>query len=307
VKDLFYHSDPLQTLREQGVDLDQPASDAAGGEAPVPGTGTPTEPAAAETPAEAQKTETPQQGGPPEAIPYSRFKEVNDQLRPFKDIEALGYDVDSLRQLADWGIQFDLNPVDSWLAIAEQLEDLPEPIQAAVQEYMGVEEPDKGQTTPQPKGQQTDEDGEPPSWFKPIQEKVERVTEYVETAEQEAVDREKREILDGLLNDWKTADQSDGIRSPADSRMLTFISAHAAGANSIEDLLSRARGEWLEEREDILNGSVKREPTGAPVRVPGSGAPVQEGPPKPKTLAEANALVEAAAQAGTLDLGTIGK
>ena len=164
--------DAAQIAAQQGVDLNQPAGDVAGGGeqggAPAPGTGTPPETVQTTTPpAEAENTDTGEQtGGPPDSVPYSRFKEVNDQLRDFKELEGFGYDADSLRQLAMWGAQFDQNPVDSWLSIAKELgDDMPPEVREAVAGYL------EGQSmTVQP--QQADQDSEPPPWAQELKQRM---------------------------------------------------------------------------------------------------------------------------------------
>jgi hypothetical protein len=288
-------ADPIAAMAaNQGVDLNMPADQAAGGEAgaPAPGTGQQSAPAQTATPpAEAQNTDTEQQsGGPPDNVPYSRFKEVNDQLRGFKELEAFGYDADSLRQLATWGAQFDQNPVDSWMAVAKELgDDLPPEIREAVEAHLGTQE-----GTVQP--QQANEDGEePPSWAKELKERLDT---------RDAADEQtaRAAILDGLVSKWKEADQKDGIPTIPDEKIYTYISGNAPGATDEDELFDLARKEFLDTREFILQGSVvKPGDSRAPVTVPGSGAPVQEAPPRPKTLAEATAAALADVSAGTLN------
>lgn len=286
--------DPIAAMAaQQGVDLNMPADQAAGGEAgaPVPGTGTQTDTAqTAAPPAEAQNTDTGEQaGGPPDSVPYSRFKEVNDQLRGFKELEAFGYDADSLRQLATWGAQFDQNPVDSWMAVANELgDDLPPDIRDAVMAHLGTQE-----QTAQP--QQTNEDGSEPAWAQELKQRL----DTRDAADEQAA---RAQMLDSLVSQWKAADQKDGIPTISDEKIYTYISGNAPGATSEEELFGLARKEFLDTREFILQGSVvKPGDTRAPVTVPGSGAPVNETPPRPKTLAEATAAALADVSAGTLN------
>lgn len=293
---LRFNTDPIANLAQSGVDLNQPAEQAAqqGSGAPAPGTGTPPETAPPDTPpAEAQKSDTSEpSGGPPDSVPYSRFKEVNDQLRSFKELEQLGYDADSLRQLAQWGAQFDQNPVDSWMAVANELgDDLPADVREAIAAHLGVQE----QTQPQ----QSDQDGnggEPPTWAQELKQRLD---------ERDAADERaaRAEILDGLVSKWKEADVKAGIRSIPDERIYTYISGNAPNATNEDELFDLARKEYMDTREFILQGSVvKPGDPRAPVTVPGSGAPVQEAPPRPKTLAEASAAAMADLQAGQLNV-----
>lgn len=286
-------ADPIAAMAaRQGVDLNQPAEQAAGeAGAPVPGTGQQSAPQQTATPpAEAQNTDTEQpSGGPPDNVPYSRFKEVNDQLRGFKELEGLGYDADSLRQLATWGAQFDQNPVDSWMAVAKELgDDLPPEIREAVEAHLGVQE-----ATVQP--QQANQDGETPPWAQELKERLDQR----DAADEQAA---RAEMLDSLVSKWKTADQKDGIPTIADEKIYTYISGNAPAAQTEDELFDLARQEFLDTREFILQGSVvKPGDSRAPVTVPGSGAPVNEAPPRPKTLAEATAAALADVSAGNLN------
>ena len=288
--------DAAQIAAQQGVDLNQPAGDVAGGGeqggAPAPGTGTqPDTTPQATPPAEAQNTDTGvPSGGPPDSVPYSRFKEVNDQLRGFKELETLGYDADSLRQLAVWGAQFDQNPVDSWLSVAKELgDDLPPEVLEAVTAHV------EGQAmVAQP--QQADPDSEPPPWAQKLTERL----DARDAADEQAA---RAQMLDSIVGKWKEADTRDGIASIPDEKIYTYISSNAPQATNEDELLSLARQEFLDTREFILQGSVvKPGDSRAPVTVPGSGAPVTEAPPRPKTLAEASAAALADEKAGALNM-----
>src|SRR6266567_3287770 len=101
------------------------------GETPAPGTGE--TPAAAQTPsAETLNAET--SGGPPETIPYARFKEVNDQLQTLKGYDQLrewGYEPDSLARLAQFEAAWLSDPMGTWQAMADNL-DLPQEVKDAL-------------------------------------------------------------------------------------------------------------------------------------------------------------------------------
>src|SRR5215471_3701054 len=81
--------------------------------------------------------------GTPDTVPYNRFKEVNDALKPFKEIEGLGYDVDSLRRLIEWESRFSMDPTGNWLNVAKDL-NLPPEVKEAVQRHL------EGNRTAQP-------------------------------------------------------------------------------------------------------------------------------------------------------------
>jgi hypothetical protein len=286
-------TDPLQTLRDQGVDLNQPASQAAQQEgAPVPGTEQPAPTPPAEPTAGSQNAETTQRGeGPPESVPYSRFKEVNDQLRSYKELEGYGYDADSLHQLVQWGVQFDTNPVDSWLAVAKELDDLPPDVKEVVEAHLNT------QSAVQPQQSSGDsEDGEEPAWAQELKERL-------DAREAEEARAERAKILDGLVGKWKEADKKDGLATIPEEKIYTYISSNAPRAKNEQELFDLARQEYMELREFHLQSTVKPGEPRAPVTVPGSGAPVQEAPPRPRTLAEASAQAEADMTAGTFNKG----
>jgi hypothetical protein len=175
------------------------------------------------------------------------------------------------------------------MAVAKELgDDLPPEIREAVAAHLGVQE-----QTVQPG--QTTEDGDIPPY---VQELKQRLDER-DAADEQAV---RAQMLDSLVSKWKAADTKDGIASIPDEKIYTYISGNAPGATNEEELFSLARQEFLDTREFILQGSVvKPGDTRAPVTVPGSGAPVQEAPPRPKTLAEATAAALADVSAGTLN------
>jgi len=307
MKTLFYRTeentppDPIAAMAaQQGLDLNQPAEQAAataGAEAgaPAPGTGTQTGPTPDATPpAEAQNTDTGEPtGGPPDSVPYSRFKEVNDQLRDFKELESFGYDADSLRQLAQWGAQFDSNPVDSWMAVAKDLgDDLPPEIREAVASY--IEDQGVVAQTEQPS-----QSVAPDARDTEIRELRQRLDDRDARDEQAS----RAELLNSIVSRWKEADVKEGIATIPDEKIYTYISSNAPQATNEDELLNLARQEFLDTREFILQGSVvKPGDSRAPVTVPGSGAPVQEAPPRPKTLAEASAAALADAQGSGLNM-----
>jgi len=263
------------------------------GGAPVSGTGE-TSTATTDPSAGTQNTDTGQGDGPPETIPYSRFKEVNDQLgelRPYKDLQNLGYDADSLRQLAEFEAGFQADPARTWLTIADNIEQLPPEVKEAVKRHLGSAP--SGDSSSQSGQSSQDGDGEPAS-VKELRAKLDRL-------EQSDVERQRREasdasnqILDGVMAAWRSADEADGLKPLSEQKMLTYIIAHARSTNSPEELLRAARQEWHDTREEVLSSSMPK-PGGnanAPRPVPGSGAPLNFDEP-PKTLAEASMRAKA--------------
>jgi hypothetical protein len=265
-----------------------------GATAPVPGTSD------GGTPDPSAETQTTENQGPPGPVPYERFKEVNDQLRPFKEFTDAGYDVDSLRQLTEWDGAFSQDGVGTWIQMSKVL-DLPDEIKEAIDQHLGGSSqsptPDKP-TSPQPgtgETQQTDE--APPPWAEKILSKF----EAQEEAEAEAA---RSEVLDNILEQWGEKDKEDGLEPLSEKKMLELIQLHAPNASSQEQILERARSSALEFREHYLGAEVQRRPGTAPLRVPGSGAPPAGERPKPKTLAEATALAKAQVAAGVYKIGS---
>lgn len=268
-----------------------------GGGAPVAGTGENTGASAPDSSAGTQNTDTGQGGGTPETIPYSRFKEVNDKyssLRPFEELQTLGYDADSLRQLAEFEAGFLADPVSTWVRIAGGIENLPPDLKEAVQRHMGGSSSgDNGSSASK------SQDGEDePASVKELREKLNRLEETEVQRQQREASEASNRMLDNVLASWRAADEEAGVKSPSEDRMLTFIAAHARGATNPQDIVERARGEYLALREEALSSAIPQ-PGGnaaAPRPVPASGAPINaDGPPK--TLAEASLRAKARLQA----------
>jgi hypothetical protein len=226
-------------------------------------------------------------GGTPDTIPYSRFKEVNDaygELRQYEGLASAGYDADSLRQLAEFEAGFRTDPVQTWMRVAANIEDLPPEVAQVIQQHMGAAPAGKPEGTP-PAGQ---EDEQMPEWARKLQEKTDTLLE----TEQQRQTREQTEasdrLLNGIMDQWKKADQADDMDPLDERKMLTYIVAHARGAGSPEQILEAARKEYLDTREFVLGSTVKPGTGGGvPRTVPSGGAPAN-GSPEPKTLAEAS-------------------
>lgn len=266
------------------------------GGAPVSGTGE-TPAVTPDSSAETLNADTGQEGGPPDTIPYSRFKEVNDELgslKSYRELSQLGYDADSLRQLAEFEAGFQADPVQTWLQVAGNIDQLPPELKEQVKRHLdnpssvGGSEP---VTAPQ--------EGEIPEWAKSMTQKVEGLSAVESERQQREVQEANNRLLDGVISGWKSLDEDSGMKTIDERKMLTFIVGHARSSASPEELLTNARNEWLELREESLGDAIKPGGNaGAPRSVPGSGAPLNTQEP-PKTLAEASIRAKARLEAAT--------
>jgi hypothetical protein len=245
-------------------------------------------------PAGALNTDTAGEGGTPETIPYSRFKEVNDSYRrlaPFEELAEAGYDADSLRQLAEFEAGFKADPVSTWFAIAQQVEGIPTEVKELAQQHLtgsGGSPAGSNDTTPALQGDSQEGSGEP-EWARAQREEIARLKAANAAREEREFAEANDRLLNGIMDSWKTADQNAGIDPPDERKMLTFIMAHARGSNSVEEILENARGEYMELREEMLGSAIKPGANlGAPLSVPSGSAPVNTAG-EPKTLAEASA------------------
>jgi hypothetical protein len=266
----------------------------AGTESSAPGTGE-TDGADSDSSAGTLNADTGQSSGtPPETIPYSRFKEVNDaysELKDFKGLVDIGYDADSLRQLADFEAGFRENPTAAWLAIASQIEDLPQDLKDLVQRHL------TGSAVAESTAKAS-EDGngeDVPDWAQKLIKENEDLRSRETAREEREVAQANNELLDGIIKSWKEADKVDDLQSPDERKMLTFIVAHSRGARDVKDILTNARGEWLELREEMLGSALQPGTNaGSPRSVPsGGGSAIANTSGPPKTLAEASARAKA--------------
>jgi hypothetical protein len=241
-----------------------------------------------------QNTDTGAGGQPPETIPYSRFKEVNDaysELKPFKELADTGYDADSLRQLAEFEAGFRADPVSTWYAIATQIDDMPEEVRSIAQQHLSGETTSATPTDQTPR--QNQEGEEIPEWAKPLTQNLEQLSAAERARQEREVSDANNQLLDGILQQWKKLDEADELPSLDDRKKLTYIVAHSRGARDVSEILQNARGEWLETREEMLGSAIKPGANaGAPRSVPSGGAPVNTAG-EPKTLAEASARAKA--------------
>ena len=241
-----------------------------------------------------ENTDTGAAGQPPDTIPYSRFKEVNDAyvaVKDFKDLADEGYDADSLRQLAEFEAGFRADPVSTWMAIATQIDDIPEAVKSIAQQHLGG-----GSTpeTPTDQSPRTNQEGEEiPEWAKPLTQNLEQLSAAERARQEREVSEANNQLLDGIIQAWKAKDEADELPSLDDKNMLTFIVAHARGARDVNEILDNARGEWLSLREGMLSSAIRPGAnSGAPRSVPSGGAPVNTAG-EPKTLAEASIRAKA--------------
>ena len=173
---------------------------------PNAASGTPHDPVATDPTAESINTDG--RGGPPENVPYARFKEVNDRYVPYRELERLGYDVDSLRQLAVWNANFTQDPVGNWLEIAQNLEGLPPDLREMVEGYMSDDDSDNSPSGHVDIEEEDDEeeyedDENMPQWARDLQEfKVNQ--EERDRVQAETRDRQGRlETLNKITSGWE--------------------------------------------------------------------------------------------------------
>jgi len=261
--------------------------------APVSGTGE-TPVSESDPSAGTLNSDTGQTDGPPDTIPYSRFKEVNDELsglKPYRDLQSLGYDADSLRQLAEFEAGFQADPVKTWLTVADNIEQLPPELKEQIKRHLGA--PDGGSTS----AAATQDDGQP-EWAKSLSQKVDGLSQVEADRQAREAQEANNRLLDNVISGWRKLDEENGLSSIDERKMLTFIVGHARSSESPEALLTNARNEWLELREESLGSAIKPGGNaGAPRSVPGSGAPALNTMEPPKTLAEASIRAKARLEA----------
>jgi len=200
---------------------------------------------------------------------------VNDaysQLRGYETLAQYGYDPDSLSRLANFEANYVQDPGNTIMALVDNL-DLPDEAKTSIRDLLVTDdsEPPAGGGTPS-----TPESGgaeEPPAWFKPYAERVQREDQ----ARFDAREMQQREqALDEVLNHWNEMDKAANIQRPAREgvKLALISSAAVSGAyGDTRSLAEAARAEWIAEREDAVGshfvppGSV----TG-PRSVPGSAA-----------------------------------
>ena|SRR5215831_14762183 len=253
-------------------------------------------------PAGAINTDTAQGQGPPESIPYARFKEVNDRLaglRGYEDLAQYGYDADSLRRLASFEQQYQADPIGVWRSMATNL-DLPPDVLEAINRFAdappGVSHAeDNGQVDPTA----------PP----PVSAEDRRRLEYVDRIMARDEEDSREAMLDRVLAAWDDMDARDGVQTTKRTQ-LTWVAAMAGNRSpsggpaysTVEQLAAAARAARMEERDIDLGAVVQNGNAhgGLPPALPGSSPAVGAGPVRFGSLREASKAAEADILAGRL-------
>lgn len=272
-----------------------------GGLPPVPGTEAEVIPGS--DPGTSAGTENTETGGAPGPVPYSRFKEVNDarrtleeRLAPISELEGLGYTPEDFHRLASWETEYMADPV-GW-ALQNALEQAADPgVKAQIEAVIAAKNGTIAEVPSAPTAEPVSAEEAPvPEWAKPI---VERHLAEEKTREETA----RAEAYDGITTAWKQLDEKDGVTTPSDAALATWVYAASAQYDQPVDILRAAREGWLAERTAILTEAVTPVREGnAPRSVPGSGegAAVTPAPKRPRTLDEARRAAEEAETRGTL-------
>ena len=270
----------------------EPGPDQAG--APAAGTGE--TPAAPTPPPPAEASTVPErEGGPPETIPYARFKEVNDQLaelRDYRQFGELGYDPDSLGRLVNLEASFAEDPLGTLASIIDQVDQLPEGRKEALKELIEV------RPTPESFGEEggsTEGDDEAPAWAKPL-------LEDYDSRRQSEEERANEAQLDTIISHWKQLDEKAGITT-REQDMLAYIMATTSRTDlevtSLEQLAEVARSERIAAREADLGGAVVRRGEESPLAVPAGGAAATQ-PVEFRNIKDASKAALADIQSGRL-------
>jgi hypothetical protein len=270
------------------------------GEGLAPGTDGGTPPQANETPpAGAQTTDTSQAGGPPEAIPYARFKEVNDRLSSLKGYEELaqyGYDPDSLGRLAAFEAQYMTDPIGTWKRLSDDL-DLPQELKDMV-DRLDIQSNPSAASAPEGGGTPSGESTPPGADLDP---RVQKAIDFIERQEAAEAEKANEQVLDSVISHWDKLDKEVGLDTPLHIK-LAMVSAAAAQGDftSIEQLAENARKMVVDFRDQTLGSVVgSRRTGGQPLAVPGGG-PGATPPQKFGNLREASKAAAADLQAGRL-------
>jgi hypothetical protein len=236
-------------------------------------------PPPADTPAAGPSTtETYQQGGPPESIPYARFKEVNDrlaELKGYEDLAQYGYDPDSLGRLAAFEAQYMTDPVAT---VARMVEDLDVP-QEVKDQWSSLAGQSAGSSTPStpaegggtPESSDTDTSTLPPD----VQEKL----RWIDRKQAEEAQSANEAVLDSVLSHWDNLDREAQLETPKHVQ-LAFVSAAAAGGGftNAQQLAENARGQLMAYRDSTLGSVVGSGRAGGTPALPGSGPAAPELP-----------------------------
>jgi len=269
-----------------------------GGAGLAPGSGE-TPPAEQAPAAGPSTTETPGQQGPPEAIPYARFKEVNDRLAELKGDEELaqyGYDPDSLGRLAAFEAQYMTDPVATVARMVEDL-DVPQELKDQLTSLAGKpagsstpSQTPEGGGTPEPPA--TDTSHLPPD----VQEKL----RWIDQKQAEEAQQANEAVLDSVLSHWDNLDREANLETPKHVQ-LAFVSAAAAGGGftNTQQLAEMARGQLMAYRDSTLGAVVGSGRAGGAPALPGGG-PAAPSLPQFADIRDASKQALADIQAGRL-------
>jgi len=270
-------------MRDDGA-LGGPGTETSGSVAPgTDGTGN-------TTPSSAETSNTDTGGSGPGPVPYSRFKEVNDELqtlRGYADLRNYGYDPDALRELAAFDSAYRTDPLATTSVLIDNLPNVSDEAKAAIKEQLGVQE---APGTPPAHGSQRDtgaSDDQPPAWARPLLQDFESRQERDARAAQDAT-------VQAILNDFIEKDKVAGYETKPEVA-LKFIQAELATGqpyNTVQEVSDAARETFNSVREGGAQALVDTLPrSGRTTSVPGGTLP--NTPPRQfKTLGEANKHLE---------------
>lgn len=252
-------------------------------------------------PAPAAAPSTPDSAGgqPPDTIPYARFKEVNDELqslRPYRELETLGYDPDSLGRLVNFEANYARDPVATVNVLVDNL-DLPDATKEAVKTLMQT------QAAPASNGGgNPEEDGDGQQQLSP---EVQEALQYVRDAKARDAQATTDAQLQTAVDHWSRLDAEDGLtgdKATPKHVVLMHIGALAGSGNyaTLEALAEASRKVYSDERDRLLGSAVQTgRTTGSPARVP-AGPSASPQRPNFGSLKEASKAALADIQAGRL-------
>jgi hypothetical protein len=253
--------------------------------------------------------------GPPETIPYARFKEVNEELSSLKGYAQLrdwGYDPDSLGRLAQFETAYMQDPAGVVAQLAENL-DLPPEVMEAIK--ASSEDSDtpvgnsgfSGAAEGEPSETETTDTTSPELKYllereRKREEEERRIADSAQAdAEQQAADN----LLQQVLSHWNKLDTQDGVNFSEEQKLTYIAAVGGAGAyNTAEEMAEASRQTAMAHREDILGGAVRSRPTtGSPLTVPGGASTASAPANFGGDIAAATKAAKAAIERGELPGG----